>query len=273
MSELSRFAEIKTYRLLANKELGQHFLIDPKTAEKIVSLLETKPGDEVLEIGAGLGSLSYFLIKEPVKATLIDVDERLVAFLREKCEKYSNVEVKRLNILKTDVSVFDGIIGNLPYYLISRIIERLALYAARARKIVLMCQKEVWPKLSEKDGRRSPLSLLLNHVSTLRYEFAVGRNNFSPAPRVDSVVFSMIPNEKIADPNNVFLYETMNALFRHRRKTIANNLTEFIGSRSNALEILEKAGIIATKRPEELTIDDYLSLSRILRAADAETTM
>ena len=111
MNEKEYFEKVKSYKLIANKSLGQNFLINPQIAEKIVDLLNLKEGDRALEIGAGLGSLSFFLAKSPAESQLIDVDERMLMFLDEQFKDFKNIEVKRQNILKHNLSGFNKIIG------------------------------------------------------------------------------------------------------------------------------------------------------------------
>ena len=262
MTEKEYFEQIKSYKLIANKSLGQNFLINPQTAEKIVNLLEIKDGDKVLEIGAGLGSLSYFLAKSPGKSQLIDVDERMLVFLKEQFKDANNIEIKRQNILKHNLSGFSKIIGNLPYYITSGIIEKLLLDAKDAELLVLMTQKEVYPKLLS--SNKSPLSLFLNYLASISSPIEVGRNNFAPVPHVDSVVFVIKPNENIKNEENKKLFKVMKQLFLLRRKNILNNLSNLVKNKEKAREILGKMNIDTNKRPEELPIEFYINLLKML---------
>ena len=256
------FENIKSYKLIANKSLGQNFLINPAVAEKIVKLLEIKEGDNILEIGAGLGSLSYFLAKTQEKCQLIDVDERMLTFLNDEFKNAKNVEIRRQNILKHSLDGFTKIIGNLPYYITSSIIEKLLLEGKDAEIMVLMTQKEVYPKLLSLN--KSPLSLFLNYVCDISSAIDVGRNNFAPVPHVDSVVFTLKPNENIKNSNNLRLYKTMKQLFLLRRKNILNNLSNFVQNKEKGREILGKMGVDTNKRPEELPIEFYINLLKML---------
>lgn len=262
MNDKEYFEKVKSYKLIANKSLGQNFLINPQTAEKIVGLLNLKEGDKVLEIGAGLGSLSYFLAKSPAKSQLIDVDERMLMFLDEQFKDCKNIEVKRQNILKHDLTGFNKIIGNLPYYITSGIIEKLLLDAKDAKTSVLMTQKEVYPKLLS--SNKSPLSMFLNYVANISSPMDVGRNNFAPVPHVDSVVFVLTPNENIKNEDNLKLFRLMKQLFLLRRKNILNNLSNLVKNKEKAREILEKMGVNTNKRPEELPIEFYINLLKML---------
>ena len=261
MNEKEYFENIKSYKLLANKSLGQNFLVNQSVAEKIVKLLKIEEGDNILEIGAGLGSLSYFLAKSPGKTELIDIDERMLTFLNEQFSEAKNVSIKRQNILKHDLSGFNKIIGNLPYYITSSIIEKLLLDGKDAQIIVLMTQKEVYPKLLSLN--KSPLSLFLNYVANISSPIDVGRYNFAPVPHIDSVVFTLVPNENIKNPDNLRLYKTMKQLFLLRRKNILNNLSNFVQSKEKAREILDKMGVDTNKRPEELPIEFYINLLKM----------
>lgn len=262
MNEKNYFDKVKSYKLIANKSLGQNFLINPITAEKIVSLLEIDENDRVLEIGAGLGSLSIFLAKTRGFCELIDVDERMLMFLNEQFKDAKNIEVKRQNILKYDLSGFTKIVGNLPYYITSGIIEKLLLEAVDCKTIVLMTQKEVYPKLLKTN--KSPLSLYLNYVCEISSPIDVSRNNFAPVPHVDSVVFTLKPNENIKKEENKKLFKVMKQLFLLRRKNILNNLTNLVKNKEKAREILEKMGVDSNKRPEELPIEFYINLLKLI---------
>ena len=257
------FSLIKSYKLLANKSLGQNFLTNPDIAKQIVDKLEVNDDDKVLEIGAGLGSLSYFLVNKG-QVDLIDIDERMLQFLNEKFSKCENVKIRRQNILKEDLSSYTKIIGNLPYYITSGIIEHILLNAVNAERIVLMVQKEVYPKLLSNFA--SPLSLLLNYVSDISNATNVNRNNFAPVPHVDSVVFVLIPNSNIKNIDNKTLYKLISKLFLYRRKTILNCLTSIVKDKSLATSILDELGVSYNYRAEQFDINFYLKLLNLLKS-------
>ena len=262
MNENDYFDKVKSYKLIANKSLGQNFLVNSDAAQRIANLLDIKKGDRVLEIGAGLGSLSFYLSQSDSNVELIDIDERMLMFLNEQFGVKENVTVKRQNILKHDIKGFNKIIGNLPYYITTGIIEKLLLDATNCERIVLMTQKEVYPKLLE--NNKSPLSLFLNYVADISSPIDVGRNNFAPVPHVDSVVFVLTPNKNMKNEGNKELFKIMKQLFLLRRKNILNNLTNLLKNKEKAREILEKMKIDTNKRPEELPIEFYINLLKML---------
>lgn len=262
MNETQYFDLIKSYKLIANKSLGQNFLINHETAKQIVDTLEIKNSDTILEIGAGLGSLSYYLANSNSNVELIDVDERMLTFLNEHFLDNKNVSIRRQNILKEDLTKYTKIIGNLPYYITSGIIEKILLDGVNAEKVVLMTQKEVYPKLLS--SFVSPLSLFLNYVANISSAKDVNRNNFAPVPHVDSVVFSITPNNNIKNPENKKLLKLMQQMFLLRRKNVLNNLTNVIHDKDKAKKILEQLNIDTNKRPEQLDINFYISLLKLI---------
>ena len=264
MNQENYFEKIKSYKYLANKSLGQNFLINPEIAGKIVEKLQLNDGETVLEIGAGLGSLSFFLVDSKCSIDLIDIDERMLNFLNEHFSDKKNIKIRRQNILKEDLSSYSKIIGNLPYYITSGIIEHILLNAANARKIVLMTQKEVYPKLLS--NYASPISLLLNHVCKISSPINVNRNNFTPVPHVDSVVFSLTPNENIKSEDNKLLYKLISKLFLYRRKTILNCLTSVIKDKDEAANTLKELSVSNDARAEQLDIDFYIRLLNLLKS-------
>lgn len=267
MSKEQFFEKIKSYKFLANKSLGQNFLINPEIAEIIVEKLKVLPGDNVLEIGAGLGSLSYFLKDyNDSEITLIDVDERMLAALNNEFGNISNVTIKRQNILKEDLDKYTKIIGNLPYYITSGIIEHILLKAKNTSTVVLMTQKEVYPKLLKTYS--SPLSLFLNYVADISAPTTVTKSNFYPMPHVESVVFVLKLNQNIKNEHNLALLRLMQKLFLHRRKTMLNCLQSIVGDKKKSKDLLDKSSIEQTLRPEQLSIDDYLVLLKQLKSSD-----
>ena len=118
-----------------DKDYGQNFLVEPEVCKKIVNALDTQKDESVLEIGPGLGSLTHFLNEQTKNLTVVDIDERMIAFLKLI---YKDVNIVQNDIRKHAVSIYDKIIGNLPYNITSETIVYLLLNAIKAKKIVLM---------------------------------------------------------------------------------------------------------------------------------------
>lgn len=266
MTEDKYFENIKTYRLLAKKEVGQNFLIDAGKAKAIVDLLEAKEGERVLEIGCGAGSLTYFLSLSEAKVDAIDIDEAMVAKLQEDFKGVGNLEIKQGNAMDFDYGPYDKIIGNLPYYITSGIIEEVLLKAEKATLFVFMVQKEAYQRLSAPTGSKdySPLNILLSYLTNLKRCFVVGPSAFVPPPRVESLVFIAKKKNPVDQKEAKRLYKLCKGVFINRRKTIFNNLKNYLGDANKASDALVKAGINPQDRPENITPEGYLKLLKSL---------
>lgn len=232
MNKDKYFQTIKEYRLLAKKEVGQNFLIDSDVAERIVGLLP-KEG-KVLEIGFGAGSLSYFLVEGGYDFKAIDIDEGLLVKLHNDFPEQEDRFFQE-NVLKSDLSAYQSIIGNLPYYITTKIIEKFVLEATMCNKAVFMVQKEAYERLFAKASSKdySPLGILLNLFFEAKKEFSVPPSSFSPAPHVDSLVFSLSPKKERKPDYIKGFYAFLNALFASRRKTLGNNLKKAYGEKAS----------------------------------------
>jgi 16S rRNA (adenine1518-N6/adenine1519-N6)-dimethyltransferase len=262
MDEEHYFEKVGEYKLLAKHEVGQNFLIDIEAARRIVASAEIQPSDRVLEIGSGAGSLSYFIDKSEAESDLIDIDEALVLKLQEDFGGNPKTHPQMGNVMRWDLSPYTKIIGNLPYYITSAILERILLEASSAQLAVLMVQKEVLTRLSAKIGSEDygPLPILLQFRADFARIFNVARSSFSPAPHVDSSVFLLRFHKDVSLSEAQELYAFVSQLFLHRRKTILNNLTTVTKDPVKAKDCLVKAGIAETRRPEELSLAEFLKL-------------
>lgn len=262
MDEEKYFKGIAEYKLLAKHEVGQNFLVDSSSSKRIVDLAEIAEGDRVLEIGSGAGSLSFFLAQHSASCDLIDIDEALVLKLKNDFAHQEHVHPLLGNIMRWDLSSYTKIVGNLPYYITSGIIERILLSASQAKIAVLMVEKDVVSRLNAPQGSADygPLPILIRYRATLEKGFNVPRTSFSPAPHVDSSVFVLRFKDSVSADKSAALYELVSKLFLHRRKTILNNLQTIVNDADKAKSILEKCAIAPTRRPEELSLGEYLKL-------------
>ncbi|MCR4562471.1 MAG: 16S rRNA (adenine(1518)-N(6)/adenine(1519)-N(6))-dimethyltransferase RsmA [Bacilli bacterium] len=262
MDKDTYFEKIAEMKFLTKHDIGQNFLIDSSVAENIVNLAELNENDKALEIGCGGGSLSFFLAKNPSIVDVIDIDEVMVNKVKEDFASNPNFHAIKSNALKHEMKGYTKIIGNLPYYITSGIIERVLLEAEDATKGVFMIQKEVLPRLMAKVNSQEygPLQILLEFRGTIKREFLVPRSSFVPAPHIDSVVFtySFKNGDKLTKAKA--LYSLLTKLFLHRRKTIYNNLNNVAKDNEMSKAILDEAGVKPDKRPENLTLANYLAI-------------
>jgi 16S rRNA (adenine1518-N6/adenine1519-N6)-dimethyltransferase len=266
-------------------KLGQHFLADRATAEKIVSALGGVAAETVVEIGPGKGVLTTVLARNTGKLIAIELDRVLAAQLRMKYAAWPNVEIIEGDILTIDLGTVLGprpgalaglaaapkpiaqVIGNIPYYITSDILLRLFGYHAYFQRIVIMVQKEVADRIAAKPGGKdygllSATSQLYANVEKL---FAVPPGAFAPPPKVHSAVLrlTVAPQwERLQVPEREFI-EFLKLSFGQKRKTMVNNLKPRYGA-ALAQQALKKAGVRADARSETLPLEKTAAVFRFL---------
>ncbi len=267
IGETKFYENIASLKLMAKKEVGQNFLIDPEICHRIAGALEAKEGDRILEIGCGPGSLSYALASVPGDIDLIDIDEGMLAKVKNDFEGVANLHPMYGNAIKWDYAPYDRIIGNLPYYITSGILERCFLGQEKAKRMVFMVQKEAAQRLLAPVGTKeySPLSVLLALSAKAKRLFSVSRTVFVPAPHVDSSVIAFDLELSADKAEIVDAYRLATGLFLQRRKTVLNNLKPRVSSLEKAELALSFAGIDPKSRPEDIKPEQFLLLSRALK--------
>ena len=247
--------------LKPDKDYGQNYLLEPELAKRIIDLLEIQDGENVLEIGPGLGSLSHFLsLYSKSKITLVDIDERMINFLKIIYNK-DNISLVLNDIRKHDVSGYDKIVGNLPYNITTETVVYLLDNAKKAEKMVLMCQAEAFPRFNDLSGKEyGPVSILVHLLGSSKRNFTVKPGSFYPIPKCSSVVFTIDLNNNDKREQALMVYGFAKKMFLNRRKTIYNNLSSFLGNKEIAAELLKQAGIDSSKRPEEISPSSFVTL-------------
>lgn len=242
------------------KNLGQHFLTDQNIARKIVDSLDTKIRD-VLEIGPGTGVLTQFLLKRPeTNLHVIEIDRESVAYLQQHYLQLNNIWSE--DFLKVDIGErFAGsfaIIGNFPYNISSQIFFKILTMRNRIPQVVGMVQKEVAERIASKHGNKhyGILSVLLQAYFDIEYLFTVNETVFFPPPKVKSAVIRLKRNqvEKLPCSDDFFITIVKTA-FNQRRKMMRNSL-------KNICEDIPE--IYADKRPEQLSVADFIELARLI---------
>ena len=255
------------YDMQATKKFGQNFLIDLNTVKKIV---ETTPVDKetcVIEIGPGIGALTEQIAIKAKKVRCYEIDTRLKDVLAESLEDYDNVEIIFQDFLTVDLyNVVEElkkeykqvcIVANLPYYITSDILEHILTSGAKLLSIHAMVQKEVALKLTDKTYK-SPLTLMIESVGHSSISMNVSRNVFDPSPRVDSAILSITIDKEY----NSLLTQVLKAAFTQKRKTIYNNLKDLFNEQTN--DVLNACGLDPKLRAEQLSIEDYINLTKHL---------
>ncbi len=281
MADLTNWTGVRAiltkYDLLPKKGLGQNFLMDRNTLQKIVGSLGLTGKEYVVEIGPGLGVLTQALTKQARGVLAIDMDTRLKPVLAETCGDRTNLRLHFADVLKTDIEVtlkdaFDLpetppflVCANIPYNITTPIIFQLLERCPHLTSATLMMQKEVAERLVAKKDSKSygRLTLTAGYFAHTDRVLSVSRNCFHPAPQVDSVVVRMTPYAEKPLPahNERALQSLFSLAFQQRRKTILKTLTGFFGcSREEMETTLARLSLSPQARPENLSLEQYVQL-------------
>ena len=254
------FEIIEKSGLKPDKDYGQNYLLDVSICEKIVSQLDIKDNDSVLEIGPGLGSLTHFISQHNCEITLVDIDSRMIDFLKIIYKK-ENIKLIAEDIRKHDLKEYTKIIGNLPYNITTETITYLLENAIEMKKTVLMCQAEAFNRFNDLSGKEyGPVSILVHLLGNAKRIMTVKPGSFYPMPKCSSVVFSIEISENVDRNKMLYVYDLAKRLFANRRKTISNNLSNYLGDKYKAEKILYELNIPLNKRPEELSPETFVKI-------------
>ena len=246
------------------KSLGQHFLNDKNIARKIVDSLNYS--GNVLEIGPGKGILSGFL-KEKFGENLkvIEIDKESVEFLNLnsglKKEQIIGADFLEIQISEIFNSPY-AIIGNFPYNIGSQIFFKVLENRNQIPEVVCMIQKEVAQRIAEKPGSRvyGILSVLLQAFYKIEYLFTVNEQVFTPPPNVKSAVIRLTRNERThLNCDEKLFFNVVKVSFNQRRKTLSNSLKPILDGK-------KVEGEIFTKRPEQLTVEEFEEITNTIQA-------
>lgn len=262
---------LKVNKILPSKSKGQNFLISENILEKIISVSDLKKGENILEIGPGIGTLTKELVKKNVNLKVVELDKDLVKFLKPLSE-LNNFEIIEANILKVNLEKYIPeefiknyrIISNLPYNITSIFLRIFLDYNYGPREMILMLQKEVAQRIVNKDKKWSKLSLMCNFYSDTEYLFDVKKENFYPIPKVDSAVikFSIYKDNPFGNFDEKKFWQFINIGFSSKRRTLLNNLSAGLNIQKNILKAtFLKFGFNENIRAEKLSINDWINLS------------
>lgn len=244
------------------KHLGQHFLTDPNTCQKIADEIHVSQSvSRVLEIGPGTGALTSFLLqKSGIKLKVMEVDRDSIDYLNNN---FNDLKGRILNqdFLKVDLNeVFGGkpfiVAGNFPYNISSQILFHCIKHSQLVPQITGMFQKELAERAAEKPGSKKygVLSVLLQAFYDIEYCFTVGRGVFNPPPKVDSGVIRCIRHDRPLNCNPILFKRIVKATFNVRRKTIRNGLKPILEGKQMDHPFLDL-------RPERLSVNDFVELT------------
>lgn len=249
----------------AKKRLGQHFLTDLKIARGIADTVDVCPGMPVLEVGPGMGVLTRFLLKKERAVKVVEIDEESVSYLCKNLSQIGEENIIPDDFLKMRLErVFNGeqfmLIGNYPYNISSQIFFKMLDNKELIPFCSGMIQKEVGERLAASPGTKAYgiLSILVQLWYDVEYLFTVDETVFSPPPKVKSAVVLMKRNKRTTLPCNEELFKKIvKSTFNQRRKKLRNSIRQIVEKESPLL-----ADAILDKRPEQLSIEDFITLTQ-----------
>ena len=271
---------LHAHGLRPRKRLGQSFLVDRAILRKILDGGKLQPDDRVLEIGAGVGTLTRALAEHCRRVIAVEIDPGLFQILEEAFHDTPQVTLVRGDALLLDFGLLvdrEGpwkVIANLPYSVATPLLTRLLQASPRFSFLLLMVQAEVAERLMAPPGGKAygSLTVLAQYHADVRRVARVSRAAFHPRPRVDSMLvrLEVLPVPRVAPRDPALFFDLVRAAFGHRRKTLKNALVEWgkipLG-REDLQAILTRAGIDPRRRGETLTLTEFQVLADEIRSA------
>ena len=260
----------KRFDIKMSKKLGQNFLIKRGIVDEIVHAAELTPGEPVLEVGPGIGTLTQGLAQSGADVTAIELDRRLLEVLDTTLASYDNVRIIHGDVLKLDVpSIMNHkpfkVVANLPYYITTPIIMSLLESKLPIERLVVMVQKEVALRMVAKPGTKDygALSVAVQYYTEPDIVLDVPPKSFLPAPAVTSSVIRCVLRDKppVDVVDEKLFFRVVKAGFAQRRKTFANTMKTTGLSKDRIEELLAKANIDGQRRGETFTLQEFADVA------------
>lgn len=265
------------YNFKPLKRFGENYLIDRNVKDKIITAADTGKNEIFLEIGPGMGALTIDLAQSGARVFAVEKDKKAFGIFKELIkDRFPNLKLFNLDILDFDIKNISGgkkikVIGNLPYYITTPIIELLIENRPLIKSILIVVQREVADRLLAFPGTKdySSISCFVQYYTKPRYIHTIKRSSFYPEPEVDSSLISLdIPDKPPVEVRDEELFfRIIRGAFNQRRKSIINSLSreEVLGLPKEELSnILQKSGIDPLSRPEDLNLQSFADLTNAL---------
>ncbi len=268
-------AILNTYKIQANKSLGQNFLIDDCVIEKIIESSNIEKEDLIIEIGPGLGVLTERLLKKSNNVVVIEIDKKMIEILQNRFCLNRNLEIINNDVLKVDLEKLIKnkkeqtninkvkIVANLPYYISTPIIMKLLENRLEISEIIVMVQKEVAQRLGAETGTREAgaITYAVEYYAQATPIIDVPKESFIPSPKVESQVIKLEvrQNPKIEVEDEKLLFNIIQKSFMQRRKTLSNALinNRILDSKEEVEKMFKTLEIPSNVRGENLTLEEF----------------
>ena len=249
------------------KRFGQHFLHDHGIIQTLIQYINPKQDQQIIEIGPGMGALTFPLLKRLGSMEVIEIDRDVIQYLQQQGGE--KLTIHNMDALKFDLAqLLNGtqqlrVVGNLPYNISTPLIFHLLEYAPHIQDMHFMLQKEVVDRITAKPDNKTygRLSVMVQYHCDTEYLFYVSPEAFNPPPKVDSAVLRLQPwQQKPYQANDIKLFsQVVTQAFSMRRKTLRNTLKKLLTTAQ-----IEAVGINPSLRTENLSVEDYVKLSNLL---------
>lgn len=267
---------MQSYGLNPKKSLGQNFMHDPNTIEKIVTTARIMPEDTVVEIGPGTGELTARLADYARHVMAIEIDQRLEPVLEERFANTSNVYLVFQDILETDVVSLVGnkpfvVVANVPYYITTAILQHLLEREHRPKRIVITMQYEVAERICAKPGDMTLLSNSVQYYGEPEIVSKLSPAVFWPRPNINSAILRIETFEqpRVAVPSDKLFFRVVKAGFSQKRKQLRNALSGGLQVKSKvAKAYLDAAEIDHRRRAETLDLEEWARLTHAVAEAN-----
>jgi len=272
---------LKQWGIRPSKGLGQNFLCSQAVLEKIVAAAELTPGDVVLEVGAGLGTLTELLARKAGRVVAVELDERLMDVLQSVLADFDNVTLVQGDILALDPAALVGnsnrqspipdpqykVVANLPYYITSAVLRHLLEASLKPQRIVITVQREVAECIVAQPGQMSLLAVSVQFYGRPRLLFRVKPGSFYPVPGVESAVVrvDLYPAPPVDVEGAESFFRVARAGFSQRRKQLRNTLAAGLRLPPGEVAVkLEQVGVDPRRRAQTLSLEEWARVARAL---------
>jgi 16S rRNA (adenine1518-N6/adenine1519-N6)-dimethyltransferase len=274
-------ALLRARGLSPRKRLGQNFLTDPVALEHIVAAADLAPSDLVVEVGAGVGTLTGPLAERAARVLALELDDELVDILHERFSASANVEIIHGDVLRLSLSdLVDRpykVVGNLPYYITSAVLRRFLSGTPRPQLMVVTVQREVAERAVAGPGKMSLLAVSVQFYGQPRIVARIPAGAFYPVPKVDSAVMRIDIGEKPVvylgeGIDEAEFFRVVRAGFSQKRKKLRNSLSAGLRfAPAEAEQALEQAGVDPGRRAETLSLQEWARVTKNVHALGRAT--
>jgi len=262
-------ALLRTYHIKPKKSLGQNFLVEEKILTRIVERSGVTPHTHVVEIGAGIGNLTYYLATNASHVTAIEIDRNMIPALEHVLKGIKNTTIIQGDILSMHIPSLVGddpymVIANIPYYITSAIIRHVLESPNLPTGVFLTIQQAVAQRICATDGNLSLLALSVHIFGEPSIVLHIPAGAFFPAPNVDSALLAinLYPQPRVPSALIDPLFCLAKHAFQQKRKMLRNSLAKVPGLEENTASLLESAAIDPTRRAQTLRVEDWCRLAQ-----------